>query len=304
MDNGAHIQWLADGRRLHLQHGPIDLVVEARGGDSEVRRAYEKLCALFPSILPDLVDELVYLRKPLNPYSLNPDGVVAKKMVGAASPHAKGEYVTPMIAVAGAVADCALEVMLAGQQLDRVYVNNGGDVALFLGDGEHFDIGVCENPNASAINSTVRIESQHGIGGIATSGWRGRSHSLGIADAVTVLAHNAANADVAATLIANAVDLPGSNKISRTAASELYPDSDLGSTPVTVNVDALNPAEIKLALQSGVSKAQKMLRNNQIDAAFISLQGDSRVVGKQATNMPTALCRQQFNQKLTGAMHA
>ena len=45
--------------------------------------------------------------------------------------------------------------------------------------------------------------------GIATSGWRGRSFSLGIADAVTVLAATAAEADAAATVIANAVDLPG-----------------------------------------------------------------------------------------------
>ena len=31
--------------------------------------------------------------------------------------------------------------------------------------------------------------------GVATSGWRGRSHSLGIADSVTVVARNAAAAD-------------------------------------------------------------------------------------------------------------
>ena len=64
--------------------------------------------------------------------------------------------------------------------------------------------------------------------GVATSGWRGRSFSLGIADAVTVLAATAAAADAAATIIANAVDLPGHPAIARRPASELEDDSDLG----------------------------------------------------------------------------
>ena len=67
--------------------------------------------------------------------------------------------------------------------------------------------------------------------GIATSGWRGRSFSLGIADAVTVLADRAAAADAAATIIANAVDLPGHPAIVRVPACELAPDSDLGRAP-------------------------------------------------------------------------
>ena len=35
------IALLPDGKRLHLQDGPIDLIIEARGRDADVRAAYE-----------------------------------------------------------------------------------------------------------------------------------------------------------------------------------------------------------------------------------------------------------------------
>ena len=75
--------------------------------------------------------------------------------------------------------------------------------------------------------------SRDPVRGIATSGWRGRSFSLGIADAVTVLAATAAKADAAATIIANAVDLPNHAAITRVPAREIAPDNDLGERLVT-----------------------------------------------------------------------
>ena len=35
------IAWLADGKRLHLQDGPIDLIVEATGNEADMRAAYQ-----------------------------------------------------------------------------------------------------------------------------------------------------------------------------------------------------------------------------------------------------------------------
>ena len=66
--------------------------------------------------------------------------------------------------------------------------------------------------------------------GVATSGWRGRSFSLGIADAVTVLARTGAAADAAATIIANAVDLPGHPAVdARAGARRSRPTAILAS---------------------------------------------------------------------------
>ena len=96
----------------------------------------------------------------------------------------------------------------AAADLDKAYVNNGGDIALHLAPGA-VDATPAIAGTGHGLADRVIIRADDPVRGIATSGWRGRSFSLGIADAVTVLARTAAEADAAATMIANAVDLPG-----------------------------------------------------------------------------------------------
>ena len=107
---------------------------------------------------------------------------------------------------------------------------------------------------------TMTIDADDLVRGIATSGRHGRSFSRGIADAVTVLAKTAAQADAAATIIANAVDLPGHPAILRMPANELQPDSDLGCRLVTRDVGALTEQEIEEALEAGRRRAQQLGR--------------------------------------------
>jgi len=310
--NSPQVQWLDKGRRLHLQHGPIDLIIESTGDTDSVQCSYHQAIDAFQSVLPDLVEELGFLRTPLRIDSARPLGVVARKMYAASMPHVDDNirrsidksFVTPMIAVAGSVADHILQMMLVGLSLDRAYVNNGGNIALFLNDHKFFDIGICENPETGVIASTARIAATDGIGGIATSGWRGRSHSMGVADAVTVLAGSAASADVAATIIANNVDVPDSSSVVRMAASELSPDSDLGDIPVTVSVENLDDVELHLALQNGQRCAEDMLAEGLIRAAFISVQGESIVMGLPVSNSTGIRQSPTTNQNLLGATHA
>lgn len=264
---------LPDGRRLHLQHGPIDLIIEACGEDREKARAYDQALAAFETVLADLVSELPRLRSVTGPV---PQGEIARVMWAATAAFAP-EFITPMAAVAGSVADHILKRMIAGRALTRAYVNNGGDIALHLADGT-FRIGICDDPVTGRAGGFVQIRPEDRIGGIATSGWRGRSHSLGIADAVTVLAETAAQADAAATMIANRVDLPGSEKIAREAASELSPDTDLGDRPVTTDVGDLSMSEIHAALASGEQAAQAYLSRGLFKAAYLSLAGERRIV--------------------------
>ena len=109
-----------------------------------------------------------------------------------------------------------------------------------LADGEHFTVGLVDRPDRPGLMQTTMIEADDPARGIATSGRHGRSFSLGIADAVTVLARTAAQADAAATIIANAVDLPGHPAILRCPAHDLQPDSDLGARLVTRDVGDLS----------------------------------------------------------------
>ena len=143
---------------------------------------------------------------------------IARRMVAAVAPYCERTFITPMAAVAGAVAEEILDAMTAAARLSRAYVNNGGDIALHLAPGEHFVVGMVERPDRPSLFGTATLDSAQPVRGIATSGWRGRSFSLGIADAVTVLADRAAMADAAATVIANAVDLPGHPSIVRVPA--------------------------------------------------------------------------------------
>tara|TARA_B100000989_G_scaffold257980_1_gene207724 strand:- start:510 stop:1541 length:1032 start_codon:yes stop_codon:yes gene_type:complete len=307
---GARAQWLDDGR-LHLHHGPIDLVIGADGAPDAVRQACSAAIDSFATVLEELVSEIALLRTPIDRIACCPSGCVAARMWAATIPHADiyrdANYVTAMASVAGAVADEILSVMRGTADLDRIYVNNGGDIALYLHPAAatvpHYTVGICADPDAvlwsdvnpdvlagdqvarpvpNAFAGTIKIAAADHIGGIATSGWKGRSHSLGVADLVTVLAPTAAAADVAATLIANAVwpddnnktDLPG---VHRQPANVLAPDSDLGSRLVTVHVDCLPDNVIIKALRRGAGVAEDMRQSGHISAAYAVVQGQGFV---------------------------
>jgi ApbE superfamily uncharacterized protein (UPF0280 family) len=184
-----------------------------------------------------------------------------------------------MAAVAGSVAEEILAAMLDAASLDRVYVNNGGDIALHLGRGEHFSVGLLDRPDHDGVMRAMRVDANDPVRGIATSGRHGRSFSLGIADAVTVLAATASQADAAATVIANAVDLPGHSAIIRQPANELQPDSDLGARLVTRAVGELSQSEIATALESGAECARQLFDRGLIEGAVLRLCGDMLVIG-------------------------
>jgi ApbE superfamily uncharacterized protein (UPF0280 family) len=279
MNSRAQIRMLPDGRRLHLHDGPIDLIVEAFGPPPEIETAYRAACSRFGTVLDELCGELTFLRSACSPDVPWPEGSVARRMVAAVMPYAARHFVTPMAAVAGAVAEEVLGVMVASALLSRAYVNNGGDIALHMQGMEGFVIGMVERPDRPSLFGTMKIRGEDPVRGIATSGWRGRSFSLGIADAVTVLADRAGAADAAATIIANAVDLPGHPAIIRVPACELAPDSDLGDLVVTQGVGELNRQEIAEALSSGAEMAELLLRLGLVRSAALNLQRETRVVG-------------------------
>ncbi len=269
---------LPDGKRLHLQHGPIDLVIGADGSQAATASAFAAARSRFASVLDELVAELPTLRREIPEHGLYLRGAIARRMAKAVQPY-WCMRVTPMAAVAGCVADEILRSMLDASDLARAYVNNGGDIALHLTGRETFTV-------ASPAGNIV-IQSGDGIGGVATSGWRGRSFSLGIADAVTVLATTAPAADVAATLIANAVNLHDSPHVKRASASSLSPDSDLGDRMVTVDVDALCENETTRALDNGERYARNLVIPGAINSAALLLQGRVRTVGRRNHEMVT-----------------
>jgi ApbE superfamily uncharacterized protein (UPF0280 family) len=269
----AQARLLPDGRRLHLQDGPIDLIIEAFGSRDDLRSAYRAAVRRFESVLDELCSELSLLRQPARWNSPSPKGSVAQCMMQAVLPLASDCFITPMAAVAGAVAEEILSTMISSARLDRAYVNNGGDIAVHLDAGQKFTIGMVERPDRPSLFGTAILDWTQPVRGIATSGWRGRSFSLGISDAVTVLAEHAAAADAAATIIANAVDLPRHPSITRVPANQLLPDNDLGERLVTRAVGELSGDEIASALEAGAAVAESMVSRGLIHSAALCLRG-------------------------------
>ncbi len=273
---------LADGR-WHFQHGPIDLLIGAEGEPSALAQAHEACWQAFQSVLIGLAAERWLLQQDLR-RGPQPSGPIAARMLRACKPYADDDiFITPMAAVAGSVAD-ELIVCYRIPGVDRAFINNGGDIALHLATGQSYRIGVVSRDDAPSIDADVQVFEQDAIRGVATSGWRGRSFSLGIADSVTVLAHDAAAADAAATLIANEVNA-AHPAIVRRPACELRDDSDLGERLVTVQIGLLPDTVVDEALERGLACALQFQRQGRIARAALSLSGRWRVTPSLAASL-------------------
>lgn len=270
MTAAAEARLLPDGKRLHLHHGPIDLIVGVEGPHRNACFARATTC--FQTILTGLVAELDTLRAPVG-QETRVKGPIARRMVHAVRPY-EDVFCTPMAAVAGAVADEVLAAMLVDRPpVTKAYVNNGGDVAFHLAGSERM--------TSLSPAGDITLSAHDTARGLATSGWQGRSHSMGIADAVTVAGRTAAQADVAATLIANAVSLGAHPSVQTCRADALSPDSDLGPRHVTTQVGPLREAEIDRALRAGAGFAQTLCARGLICQASLLLQGKTLLVTPQ-----------------------
>jgi uncharacterized protein len=280
---------LADGR-WHFQHGPIDIVIGADGDAVAVAAAHEAAWTRFESVLAELVTELRTLRSPVQgPCPLQ--GVIARRMWLACRPY-HSKFITPMAAVAGSVAE-ELIGAYRREGVARAWVNNGGDIALHLAPGASVKVGLFADlarfdpaDGELPLDADFEVAAELPVRGIATSGWRGRSFSLGIADSVTVLARTASMADAAATAIANAVDLDDA-RIERRPANELKDDTDLGDLLVTVDVPPLPPQLVQRALQAGQKRASELQRDGLIHSAVLVCQQRVATVERRNPQTPS-----------------
>ena len=273
----AHRMQLPDGR-WHLQHGPMDIIVGASGSPTALALAHERVWKRFAMLLDELVQELPLLRQPVHGNVCPLRGPVARRMWEACMPY-QSTFITPMAAVAGAVAQ-ELVACYAASGVQRAWVNNGGDIALYLAPMQSVRVGVCAEVTQLRVDSThgellthgqFEVHSTQSVRGVATSGWRGRSFSLGIADSVTVLAATAAQADAAATVIANAVNVQDP-RIVRKPANQIKDDSDLGDILVTVDVPRLEPSVVQTALHAGLARAHALQAEGLIWSAALVCQ--------------------------------
>ena len=252
-------------------------------GPAAVEDAHENAWACFVPLLDVLMQEWPVLRLPVQAHQPCPlQGAVARRMWLACSPWAAQHFITPMAAVAGSVAQ-SLIASYDRPGVARAWVNNGGDIALHLAPGQSARVGLYADlarlpvhgwGQDIPLDGAFDVTHAMPVRGVATSGWRGRSFSFGIADSVTVLAATAAQADAAASMIANAVNVnhPG---IVRQPAHSLRDMTDLGDLAVTVDVPQLPSSLVQQALQAGWQCARECQAQGWIAAAFLVCQGQS-----------------------------
>jgi uncharacterized protein len=253
-----------------VDYGPMTLTISAWSGRMPRPVMAARAAAFALNLLKELAEAHPLLKTPSGKIkNLRECPPIVRKAVRSC--RAISPELTGLAAVAGLVADEVLgEALRLGA--DRVIVNNGGDLALAASADQPVRVGLKTNP-AGKITHLLEISVNDHIGGVATSGWTGRSFSTGVADIVTVWAGDGATADAAATWITARTDV-NSDKVSRARAGDVDPETDIPKLKVTREVGRLTPKEKREALEAGLAEAERLVAEGIILGAFLAVQGE------------------------------
>jgi ApbE superfamily uncharacterized protein (UPF0280 family) len=263
------IKAFPDGAVL-VDYGPMRMRISVFDQGKPLPEMAKEGARLAIRVLQDLAQFLPVIKKKAHEVEMEealPD--VVRRMVEATKMMEEPDL-TPLAAVAGAASDVVAD-FLVSRGGTKIIVDNGGDVAIRLREGEVARVGIkteinAKNPSyALAIDATMRVE------GVATSGFGGRSFTKGIASAVTVLSGSASLSDAAATVIGNFTNAEDPN-ITRDLAERIYPDTDIIGEWVTIHVGNLSREKIEEALNNGLSKAYSLCKKGFIKGALITLK--------------------------------
>lgn len=256
---------------MFLEIGPASLVIQGTKSGSpwqcEEKRVVEKV----KLIMAQIADLLPVLKQRAYRITNTRYMPYVPKMMVEAVKSVDESTLTPMAAVAGAVAD-ALKEFLNHEGIETLSVNNGGDISVFNSTDRTLtiDIGDIRNSKGPQRMLSVRGLTDYGV---ATSGLGGRSLTLGLADTVTVVAPTAALADAAATFVCNHTNTM-SDKVRRIRAVEVDPLTDIPDEMVTIQVNQLTREDRNKALQNGLTVASNLQKSRLIYGSVIVLQGD------------------------------
>ena len=262
--------------------GPATVVLEGEKGGkayrfdrSSVSSRVESILAEVAECLPVLKEKAHRIRQTAYLPRVAQAMVDAVKKIDAAS-------LTPMAAVAGAVAE-ELKEYLKGEGLEFISVNNGGDIAIYNGRPKPVAIGIGDIKSNRPTPYVLRVEGLTDFG-VATSGFGGRSFTLGLADMVSVVAPSAPLADAAATFICNNTNVDDASVVRRKAA-EIDPATDIPEEWVTVHIGMLSPERVGEALSHGKEVAERLKGEGRITEAVIlfrkgmvtTIEGDGNI---------------------------
>jgi hypothetical protein len=269
-ENGP-IEILSNGTVL-VDYGPMRMFISAFENGKPLVPLAKEGAHLAMRVLEDLAKFLPIMKKRSKELEIEetfPD--VVQRMIEATKKMGEPDL-TPLAAVAGTASDVVADFIFS-RGGTKIIVDNGGDIAIRLREGEVARVGVKTEIDAKQPTYLISIDSTMGIGGVATSGLGGRSFTKGIASAATVLSQTAAFSDAAATVIGNFTNV-GDPNIMRSLAEKIYPDTDIAGEWVTIKVGKLSQEKIDEALMKGLSKAQSICNRRLIGGALVALHGN------------------------------
>ncbi|HSQ34472.1 MAG TPA: UPF0280 family protein [Candidatus Binatia bacterium] len=154
-------------------------------------------------------------RTALGPLAMECDAPPVIRLMAAASARAG---VGPMAAVAGAIAQCTVEALVAAGARHAV-MDNGGDIVLFI--DRPVQIGIFTG-SAGIRDLALRFMPRPEIFSVCTSSGRvGHSLSFGRADAATVIAGDGYLADAMATALGNRIQTGSEKEIGSSIGESL-----------------------------------------------------------------------------------
>jgi ApbE superfamily uncharacterized protein (UPF0280 family) len=265
-----HIQTLQNGT-VFVDYGPMRMSISASEGGKPMIQLAKEGAHLAMQLLEDLAKFLSVIKKKSQELEID-EGFpeVVQRMIESTKKMEEPDL-TPLATVAGAASDMVADFIFS-RGGTKIIVDNGGDVAIRLREGDVARVGVKTEIGAKQPAYLISIDSAIGIGGVATSGLGGRSFTKGIASAATVLSQAASLSDAAATIIGNFTDVEDAN-IERSLAEEIYPDTDIAGEWVTTKVGELSQEKVEQALNNGLTKAYSICQKGLIRGALIALQG-------------------------------
>jgi uncharacterized protein len=259
---------LPGGRAVLAENGPLRMVIQAwQGPDPHLELAMEAAKYAFDCLERVARRLAVLKRRPGDIHALPPEPI-SREMI--ASVRAVGDAeLTPMAAVAGTLADAVAD-RLFGQGLSRVIVDNGGDIAIRLAEGETIRVGLRPEIQHQQMSHVLTLDGRHSSWGVCTSGLGGRSFTCGFASAVTAIARSSSLADAAATSVANACFVEGADVL-QVPAEKLDPNTDIPGLLVTVKLGRLSPGQTSEALSKALKKAEQLTQKGVIWGAIVAI---------------------------------
>jgi ApbE superfamily uncharacterized protein (UPF0280 family) len=180
-----------------------DLLISA---DKMLKKEAEDIVYNHRKELLDYIDKHSSFKDSLVPIAMDEEAPeIVKEMIRKSAIAAVG----PMAGVAGAIAEYTGKALL--ENCTQVIVENGGDIFIKSDKERRLSIYAGSSPLSGKINLKVNPKKMP-LGICTSSGTVGHSKSFGIADAATIIAHDAILADCVTTQTGNLVKNPADLK--------------------------------------------------------------------------------------------